>query len=230
MKKVFSVILAMVIVFTMLPMSASAKTREEKVGENIVYEVYSYQWKNGTLSVQGCIANLNEKYDLLGLENAVMVVTDSKGLELSYINLNDAFEKNCILRPESKRPYNFTVSSLLYDAEEYSSLTSGLQVFFISFSFYYEKCEGGNCGNCGNIGLDLKDNPFAEANPYPGPVIPSPNPEPNCFFCNLKGKCSTCDGDGDYEVLKGSIWGSRCRTCEGSGVCPGCNGDGIMGN
>ncbi len=231
MKKVFSVILVMVLVFSMLPMPASAKTREEKVGENIVYEVYSCQWKNSTLSVQGCIANLNEKYDLLGMEDAVMVLTDSKGLELSYIYLNDTFEKNCILRPESKRPYNFTVSNLLYNAEAYSSLTSGLQVFFVSFGFCYDKCEGRNCSKCQNIGLELYDNPFVESNPYsPDIVTPSHTAEPNCFFCGLSGKCSTCGGDGDYEVLKGSIWGSRCRTCEGSGVCPGCNGDGIMGN
>jgi len=230
MKKFCSMVLAMVIVFSMLPMPAAAKTTAEKVGENIAYEIYSYQWKNGTLYVQGCVANLNKKYDLLGMEDAVMVITDSEGLELTYINLNDAFEENCILRPESKRVYNFTVKELLYDAEEYSSLTSGLQVFFVSFSFAYEKCKGKNCGNCQNIGLDLDDNPFVEENTgYTGNRDSSRNDTPNCFFCNLSGKCSTCDGDGEYEVLAGSLWGSRCRTCEGSGVCTACNGDGIIG-
>lgn len=41
MKKLFSMILALTIVITMLPMPASAKTRAEKVGENIAYEIYS---------------------------------------------------------------------------------------------------------------------------------------------------------------------------------------------
>lgn len=231
MKKLFSMILALTIVITMLPMPASAKTRAEKVGENITYEIYSCHWKNGTLCVQGCVTNLNKKYDLLGMEDAVMVLTDSEGLELCYINLNDTFEENCILRPESKRPYNFTVKELLYDEEEYSSLTSGFQVFFVSFTFGYEKCQGKNCSNCQNIGLDLDENPFVEEDvSHSGGGNSSHNDVPDCFWCDLSGKCSTCEGDGEYEVLKGSIWGSRCRTCEGSGVCVACDGDGIMGS
>lgn len=231
MKKLFSMFIALTIVITMLPMPASAKTREEKVGENIAYEIYSCHWKNGTLCVQGCIANLNEKYDLLGMEDAVMVLTDSEGLELCYINLNDTFEENCILRPESKRPYNFTVKELLYDEEEYSSLTSGFQVFFVSFTFGYEKCQVKNCNNCQNIGLDLDENPFVEEDvSHPGGHDSSLNDVPNCFWCDLSGKCSICDGDGKYEVLEKSVWGSRCRTCEGSGVCVACDGDGIMGS
>lgn len=53
-----------------------------------------------------------------------------------------------------------------------------------------------------------------------------------CFFCEpgRVGKCDNCDGDGRYEALEDSIWGSRCRECDGSGVCNGCKGDGIMGN
>ncbi len=230
MKKLFSLILALTIIISILPMPASAKTRAEKVGENIGYEIYSCHWKNGTLCVQGCITNLNKHYDLLGMEDAVMVLTDSEGLELCYINLNDTFEKNCILRPESKRPYNFTVKELLYDEEEYSSLISGFQVFFVSFTFDYEKCHGKNCSNCQNIGLDLDENPFiAEDGRYPGNRDSSHGDEPDCFWCGFSGKCSTCEGDGEYEVLEGSIWGSRCRTCKGSGVCVACDGDGIMG-
>ena len=231
MKKLFSVIIALAIVITMLPMTVSAKDTAQMVGENIAYEIYSCRWKNGKLQVQGCIVNLNKKYDLLGMEDAVIVLTDSKGLELSYINLNDTFEKNCILRPESKRPYNFTVKELLYNEEEYSSLTSGLQAFFVSFNFGYEKCQGKNCGNCQNIGLNLDENPFIdEETRYQGDHDSSRNAVPDCFFCDLSGKCSTCGGDGKYELLEGSLWGSRCRTCEGSGVCGACGGDGIMGN
>ena len=119
------------------------------------------------------------------------------------------------------------MKQLLYDEEEYSSLTSGFQVFFVSFTFCYEKCGGRNCGNCRNNGLALEENPFADQKS----ILPQPESRaPDCFFCNRSGKCSTCDGDGRYEVLNGTIWGSRCGTCDGNGKCAACGGDGVMGS
>lgn len=218
-------ILVMYILVSAIPTAASAKDIGQEVGENIVYELYDYQWKSGTLQVRGCTANLNESYDLLGLQDAVMVLTDSEGLELCYIELNDTFQENCILKPMSKRPYNFTVKSLEYDASDYSSLTSGLQVFFIYLGYTYDECQGARCPNCRNIGLDLDENPFLEE----ALEEPAKSSEKNCFFCGGNGVCDTCEGTGKYEPLDGTLWGSRCRVCDGTGICQACHGDGVLG-
>ncbi|MGN1020228.1 MAG: hypothetical protein ACI4O7_07615 [Aristaeellaceae bacterium] len=222
MKKLTSLILSLMLLTMMLPVSALAASAEDMVGENIVYQIHGYHWEGQKLYVQGCIANLNTAYDLLGMENAVMVLTDANGLELCYINVNEAVANSCILQPLSKTPYNFTVKTLLHDRSEYASLTSGLHVYFVSFSYQYAACEGAQCPYCQHQGLALSVNPFdivsgSADNTYP------------CYMC-YKGKCPGCGGDGRFEALKGSIWGDRCRTCEGDGKCPACGGDGIMGN
>ena len=253
MKKMVSLIMVLVMVITMLPMSASAKTTGEKVGEKIGYELYSYYWKNGTLYVQGCVVNNNKKYDLLGMEDAVLVVTDSKGLEMFFIELNDAFEANCILRPESKRPYNFTGKYLEHDPSEYSDLYSGLQVFFAGFSFYYDKCNGKNCGNCQGIGLDLNENPFVDESTGNTRTTGNTGKNSNdgsrstnqksrdCGICNGSTKCHVCSGKGKFyceslycnsgkcNSCKGGLYksGSRlskCLVCGGDGKCDICNG------
>lgn len=218
-------LLVMCILVHVIPTSALAQDIGQEVGKNIVYEVYDYQWKNGTLQVRGCIANLNKSYDLLGLQDAVMVLTDAEGLEMCFIELNDAFQENCILRPMSKRPYNFTVSNLIYDSSDYSSLTSGLQVFFIYLGYTYDECQGSRCPNCRNIGLELDENPFLDEEPEAS----EKSTQKNCFFCGGSGVCSNCDGTGKYEPLDGTLWGSRCRVCEGTGVCQACHGDGVLG-
>ena len=50
-----------------------------------------------------------------------------------------------------------------------------------------------------------------------------------CIFCdrNHNGNCSTCHGTGELRGLDGSILGSYCRTCDGTGLCQYCGGDGI---
>ena len=245
MKKLFSFILAWVIVLSALPLSASAKTQDQKVAEKIGYEVYSYHWQNGTLYVQGCVTNRNKKHDILGLKDAVLVVTDSRGLELFYVQLNDTFEKNFILRPESKRPYNFSSKTLLHDPGEYSSLDSGLRVFFSSFSFGYSKCGGKNCGNCQGTGLDLDENPFEATSPNPsGSTLPSgqkkqsdpaPKKDKTCGICNNTKKCHVCSGKGSFYC--DSLYCSKglCTSCKGTGLydhgsyvskCLVCRGDG----
>lgn len=227
MKKMLSVALTLVLMVMLLSTSALASHEEDMVGENIVYQIYDYHWEGKKLYVRGCIANLNKAYDLLGMEDVVMVLTDSAGLELCYININDGVAKNCILRPQSKIPYNFTVKNLLYDRNDYTSLTFGLQVRFVSFSYQYAKCEGTNCQYCYNNGYALNADLFAAASVINGGTSSSNTVK--CYMCH-NGKCPGCDGSGKLKSLKGSILGDRCRTCEGNGKCPACGGDGIMGN
>lgn len=244
MKKIVSLMLALTIVFTMLPLDASAKTTGEKVGEKIGYELYSYYWQNGTLYVQGYIVNNNKKYDLLGMEDAILVVTDSKGLELFYVELNDTYEQNCILRPESKRTYNFKAKSLIYDSSAYSDMYSGLKVFFVSFTFGYDKCKGKNCENCQGIGLDLDENPFVDANPsFTGSKHSnncsgnSSNTKKNkdCGICNGNKKCHVCKGKGSFYCEGTYCLRGQCTSCKGTGLydhgsyvskCLVCKGDG----
>ena len=47
------------------------------------------------------------------------------------------------------------------------------------------------------------------------------------------GKCSTCHGTGNGDLLDqvvhGLLWGkSECQVCKGSGVCQTCGGTGIV--
>lgn len=227
MKKMLSAALTLVLLVMLLPASALASREEDMVGENIVYQIHDYHWEGQKLYVRGCIANLNRAYDLLGMEDAVMVLTDSAGLELCYININNGVAKNCILRPQSKIPYNFTVKNLMYNRKDYTSLTSGLQVHFVSFSYQYTECDGANCQYCHNNGYALNANLFAAASGTNSRG--SSSSTMMCYMCH-NGKCPGCGGSGKLKSLKGSILGDRCRTCEGNGKCPACGGDGIMGN
>lgn len=245
MKKLFSLLLTLTVILSVLPFTASTKTTAEKVGEKIGYELYSYYWKNGTLYVQGCITNHNKKYDLLGLQDAVLIVTDSKGTEMFYIELNNSFEKACILRPESKRTYNFKAKNLIYDADTYSSIDSGLKVFFLEFTYSYAKCEGKNCSNCQNIGLDLNENPFEEDTlSFTGNNRYGSNNNNNrsgsgksksCGVCNDSKKCHVCKGKGSFYCSSMYCNRGRCTSCKGTGLydhgsyvskCLVCRGDG----
>ncbi|MBR5446779.1 MAG: hypothetical protein IKV57_11685 [Clostridia bacterium] len=211
--------------------AGSAGISEQQIVDNIFYEIYEYHWERGKLYIRGTISNYNQYHDLLGMEEGKLIVTDSTGLPLYEAKINASFQENlCFLRPMAKVPYNFTSMELLYDESEYSSLTSGLQVFLEGILTYSE-CDGTECERCGYYGYALDSDPFAAQTGGQNAFgsSSSGSGEKNCFFCDFSGRCSNCGGDGKMESLDGSIFGTQCRTCDGTGVCSGCNGDGIMG-
>lgn len=243
MKKLLFTVLSLMLLAMAIPAPVLAANAEDLVGDNIVYQIYSCHWEGQKMYVQGCIVNLNRDYDLIGMEDAVMVMTDSTDLELCNININDSIAKNCVLRPQSKTPNNFTVKNLLHDRNEYSSLTSGLQERFASFSYQYAECEGSNCPYCRNNGLVLSVIPFTAVS---GTSI-SGSSAKLCPICRGNKKCKLCGGLKKcpyvYGVTHPCMNGkthvgdrtttcpscnstAKCRDCSGTGKCMYCNGTG----
>lgn len=215
MKRMMSMFMMVAIIVTALTVCTKADGSD--VADNIVYEVYDCYWDGGKLVVEGCIANLNRKYDILGLEDTELVVMDANGQEFGIVKLNNKFEAACYLRPMSKIPYNFTMSKFRYDKDKYASLSKGVEVSISTISGSYGTCEGRNCRNCNYNGYDLDENPF-ESNEKTVWL---------CTLCRQTGKCCICGGDGVDEAMEVTIWGTWCTVCKGTGICHACGGDGI---
>ncbi len=227
MKKRIAVFLALLVFLAMLP--ETVKAEEPSVADNLVYEVEDAYWDGSKLIVEGYIVNLNEEYHILGLEDVEFTVEDADGREFSdECKLSDEFQEAFLLRPMSKRPYNFTMSKYRYKKSKYASLTKGVQVSFTGGSCTYGTCSGKRCSECGYTGEDLDEDLF-HTQQWPvgcesgtGSGTGSP-----CSLCNETGKCFVCGGDGVDDDFQGSIWGTRCTLCNGTGICTACGGDGI---
>ena len=242
MKKLLSAILGLMLLVMLLPLSAIAASGEDMVGESIVYQVDNYHWEGQKLYIQGCVANLNSAYDLVGMKDAVMVITDSAGLELCSININDDIAENFILRPQSKIPFNFIAKNLLHNRNDYTSLTSGLRVRFASFSYQYAECEGANCPYCRNKGFALNTILYDSASGTNN----SGSSAKTCPICRGNKKCKLCGGlkkcpyvYGTHPCINGKIRAgdrtitcpscngtAKCRDCSGTGKCTYCDGTG----
>ena len=156
MKKRITVFLALLVFLAMLPETVRAE--EPSVADNLIYEVENAYWDGSKLTVEGYIVNLNEEYHILGLEDAEFTVEDADGREFSdECKLNDKFQEAFLLRPMSKRPYNFTISKYRYKKSKYASLTKGVQVSFSEGSCTYGTCAGKRCKECGYTGVDLDE-------------------------------------------------------------------------
>lgn len=231
MKKRIAVFLALLVFLTLVP--GYAKAEQPNVADNLVYEVENAYWDGSKLIVEGYIANLNEEYHILGLEDAEFSVADADGREFSdECELNDKFQEAFLLRPMSKRPYNFTMSKYRYKKSKYASLTKGVQVSFTGVSCTYGTCAGKRCKECGYTGMDLDEDLFHTQQPSvgygsgTGSSTGSSTGRP-CTLCNETGKCFSCGGDGVDDDFRGSIWGTRCTLCDGTGKCTACSGTGI---
>lgn len=227
MKKRIAVFLALLVCLALLP--ETVKAEEPSVADNLIYEVENAYWDGSKLIVEGYIVNLNEEYHILGLEAAEFTVEDADGRVFSdEYKLNTKFQEACLLRPMSKRPYNFTLSKYHYKKSEYASLTKSVQVSFSDGSCTYGTCAGKHCIECGYTGVDLDENLF-HTQQWPvgyesGTGSSAGRP---CNRCNETGKCFVCGGDGVDDDFRGSIWGTQCTLCDGTGDCTACSGTGI---
>lgn len=227
MKKRIAVFLALLVFLALFP--ETVKAEEPSVADNLVYEVENAYWDGSKLIVEGYIVNLNEEYHILGLEDAEFTVADADGREFSdEYKLNAKFQEACLLRPMSKRPYNFTLSKYHYKKSEYASLTKGVQVSFSDGSCTYGTCAGKRCSECGYTGVNLDEDLFhTQQRPAGHESGTGSGTGRPCNRCNETGKCFVCGGDGVDETMKGSIWGTTCTLCNGTGICVACGGDGI---
>lgn len=231
MKKRIAVFLALLVCLALLP--ETVKAEEPSVADNLIYEVENAYWDGSKLIVEGYIVNLNEEYHILGLEDVEFTVEDADGREFSdECKLNDKFQESFLLRPMSKRPYNFTMSKYRYKKSKYASLTEGVQVSFSDGSCTYGTCAGKRCKECGYTGVDLDEDLFQTQQPSIGYGSGTKNSTGSgtgrpCNLCSETGRCFVCGGDGVDETMKGSIWGTRCTLCDGAGNCIACSGTGI---
>ncbi len=171
------------------------------------------QVKGNKLYVNGLFSNGSPKYDIVGLNDIQIVVTDKNGNEQTRVALNTQFANNCVIAPYGTAAYNFTC-----DVSDFTVQSIWDLRYEVIGEYAYIECQGSQCAYCGGNNSNIS---------YPIHETTSEYETITCSNCNGSGVCTECNGSGrnDYS---GVLAGYGCTLCDKTGRCHKCGGSGSV--
>ena len=165
---------------------------------------------NGKLYVDGMFINQSDEYDIIDLEDMVIVLYSKQGERLAEIQVNDSFERSCSIGVNGGKAYNFSCAVSKVNADSHFDL-----LYDLEGTYNYTYCSGRNCSICLN------------ANRFTGSPTANAPASKICTKCSGSGVCPECNGS-RKNGMDGILGAFGCALCDKSGKCCYCNGRGLV--
>lgn len=180
------------------------------------------EFRGTKLYVMGMFMNMSDINDIVGIEQAEIIINDKNGDEQARAVVNSSFAHNCVLSPGGSAEYNFSC-----DLAGTDTISSVWDVRYdVAGSYQYIKCKGENCPYCG--GHTTVDQHGGSSYPDDEPYKDDFSSSVVCYWCHGSGECSECNGTGRNDATSAVLSAMGCTLCDRTGRCHKCGGTGYL--